>query len=94
MKQIDFISDGDGGSRRVVREVRDQRESVAQRKAELVLRLHELCRTPPDWVRSGSVQTTRRWLARQEKAAAVCKSARSSVNDLEMAIKNMEWRDE
>lgn len=71
------------------KDIRNQRDSVAEQKAELCLQLKRLVNTVPDSVRSGSIQNTRAWMARQEKAKKVLASSRSSVAELTDQIAQM-----
>jgi hypothetical protein len=71
------------------RDIRKQRDSVAERKAELCLELGALIRTIPPRVRDGSIQLVRRWRLEAEKAAKVAANRRSSVEDLTRAIATM-----
>lgn len=86
MSQIDWIGDTPS---KPFRDIRNQRPTVAERKAELALEIRTLALRPPPSVVNGSVQFVRRWRAVQEAAMKVSSNSRSSVVDLELAIKNL-----
>lgn len=69
---------------------RDTRDSVADQKARLSLRLHKLCQYCPDRVRNGDVFKTREWVMRQSNAKKVAAKVRASVNDMTVAIASLE----
>lgn len=71
------------------KDIRNQRDSVAEQKAELCLQLKRLGSTVPDAIRGGSIQQTRAWMTRQEKAKKVLASSRSSVAELTDQIAQM-----
>ena len=85
MTQFDWI----GGDKpaKPFRDIRNQRPSTAERKAELCLEIKALALRPPPSVINGSVQLVRKWRAAQEAAMKVCGSARSSIVELELAVK-------
>ena len=70
-------------------DIRNQRPTTAEEKATLCLQLKDLCQRCPPSVVSGSVQTTRQWLADQKKSLKVLNSSRSSVNELTTTIQAM-----
>lgn len=86
-EQIDFI--GGGAPTRARPELRNQRATISEQKAQLVLLLGRLCLSCPPSVRNGSVNLTRRWLEAQKRCKAVAGSTRASVTDLSLAIKEM-----
>ena len=61
------------------RQMRDTRDSVADQKARLSLKLHKLCQYVPQMIRSGDVYKTREWVMRQ-----------ASANELQMAVASLE----
>lgn len=65
------------------------REAVAEEKAVLVLQLHQLTRRPPPEIGAASVQTTRQWLHRLERARSVKGDTRASCRQLRDAIESM-----
>lgn len=72
------------------KDIRNQRSSTAEEKAELSLRLGRLINKCPASVVNGSVQITRQWLHEREQARKLVKSPRASVNELRSAITRME----
>jgi hypothetical protein len=72
------------------KDIRNTRPSVAEEKAQLCLALGEKVKRCPPSVASGSIQVTRAWVATQKAAIKVLKSSRSSVFDLQQAIKSMD----
>lgn len=87
-QQLDWV--GGGKPAKSFRDIRNQRPSTAERKAELALDIKRLALKPPASVISGSVQTVRAWRTAQEAAMKVAGSSRSSVVDLELAVKSLE----
>lgn len=71
------------------KDIRNQRPSTAEEKAQLCLVLGEKVKRCPPSVTSGSIQVTRAWVATQKSAIKVLRSSRSSVFDLQQAIKSM-----
>lgn len=72
------------------------RPTTEEEKAQLVLELHGLCLRIPDKIRSASTQLTsastqltREWMGHQKWACKVAANVRSSVSDLEIAIRCM-----
>lgn len=71
------------------RDIKNQRPSVAEQKAELCLILKDLVNKCPPSIASGSIQQTRAWVAAQQSARKKMNNQRSSVQDLTAAIANM-----
>jgi hypothetical protein len=71
---------------RPFKDIRKQRDSVAERKAELLLELGQLISKVPPAVRDGSIQVVRLWQSRRDAAAKVAGNRRSSIHDLTRAI--------
>lgn len=71
------------------RDIRNQRDSVAEEKAVLCMQLRELVTKAPPKVLSGSIQLTRQWVAAQAKAMKVLGSSRSTVPDLQTQVNTM-----
>lgn len=71
------------------KDIRNQRDAVAEKKAELCLQLSRLVAVVPASVRNGSIQITRAWIARQTKAKKVLANSRSSITDLTDAVAQM-----
>jgi hypothetical protein len=74
---------------RPFKDVRNQRPSIAERKAELLLELGALLNKVPLKVRDGSVQTVRQWQFTRAAAAKIAANRRSSIDDLTRAIGSM-----
>lgn len=72
------------------KDIRNTRESVAARKAELLMTLGGLIRKVPACVLGGGIQTTQMWAADQKAAAKVAASKTASVPDIEKAITTMQ----
>lgn len=85
MNQLDWV----GGTKpaKSFRDIRNQRPSTAERKAELCLEIKALALKAPPCVINGGVQTVRKWIAAQQQAMKVAGSSRSSVVELELAVK-------
>lgn len=67
-------------------DIRNQRPSIAEEKAKLVLQLKRMVDKPPQHVINGGIATVRNWVS----AAAECRKVmRASVGDLERAINRM-----
>lgn len=71
------------------RDIRNQRDSVAEEKAMLVLQLNELAKRVPASVNAGSTTLVRAWLAYQQRSLKVLKSMRSSRAELTTRIAQM-----
>lgn len=71
------------------KDIRPQRDSVAEEKAILCKQLGELCRTVPESIRSADIRRTREWVACMERAKKVLSSKRSSRVELQGAIEQM-----
>jgi len=82
--QIDWVSPVT--TPRPFKDIRNQRESVAEEEARLLLELGRLMRKAPASVNAGSVQKVRMWVAAVKSAQKVAGSARSSVPDISRAI--------
>ena len=88
-QQTDWIG-GDAVASTLSRPMRDTRDSVAERKALLSLRLHSLASYCPQAIRSADAFKTRQWAARQGAARKVAAKARVSVQELETAINSLD----
>lgn len=75
--------------RPVFKDIRPQRDYVAEEKATLCLQLGELCRKVPQSIQNGDIKSTREWLHACQQAKKVLASKRSSRNDLTIAIAQM-----
>lgn len=90
MKQIDFVGDLPEPDAPRFKDCKNLRPTIAEQKAELVLRIGTLCRKPPANVAHGSIQATREWVAAMKSAMAVAKKVRASVPELTAAVSSME----
>jgi hypothetical protein len=89
MKQIDWVNEGQE-PRKPFKDIRNQRDSVAEEKARLLLELGELInKAPPKLMTGGTVKEVREWKAAREAAAKVAGNRRSSVMEIGYQIKNM-----
>lgn len=70
-------------------DIRSQRQSTAEQKAQLCLTLKQLCDKPPHTVVNGGIATVRAWKTASEECRKVCAKASSSVPQLEAAINRM-----
>lgn len=76
------------------KDIRSTRESVAARKAELLMTLGALIRKVPACVLGGSIQITQAWAADQKAAAKIAGAKAASAPDIERAIATMQsWVD-
>lgn len=66
------------------------RPTIAEEKAELVLKLGKRINTVPESVKNGSVQVVREWRDARQKAAKVAGNQRASVQELQSAINSMQ----
>lgn len=87
--QIDWVGSVPGGQ--PFKDIRNQRPSVAEEKAEKALQLGRLCLAIPPQIKSGgSINKVRDWTKARNAAAKVAANKRASVSDLSAAISNME----
>ncbi len=88
--QVDWVGAA-AGEPSAFRDIRNQRASIAEEKAERALRLGRLCMSIPPAIRSGgSVNLVREWQQARSAAAKVAGNKRSSVAELDAAINNMQ----
>lgn len=73
----------------VFKDIRNQRYSVAEEKARLVHQLHDILKRVPDQIRNGDIKLVREWRAHWDTANKVCGNTRSSVQQLQTALKQM-----
>ena len=86
--QIDWIGAVDG--RPQFKDIRNQRASVAETKAQRVLELGRLIAAIPPHIKSGgSVNAVREWREARASAAKIAGSSRSSIAEITSAISNM-----
>lgn len=71
------------------RDIRNQRDSVAEEKAQLCGILNRMLRTVPESIRGASINKTRAYMADRDRCLKVLKSARSSRVELQGAISTM-----
>lgn len=92
MKQTDFVGNLPPEPPR--KDIRNTRPSVAEEKARLALELGRLLMAVPPEVRSGSINAVNRWKQVREAASKVAGAKRSSVQDLQYAIRSMQnWKE-
>jgi hypothetical protein len=73
------------------RDIRNQRPSTAEEKAQLLKILGELMNKVPDRIRSGgSIEEVRRWKLERGEVAKVAGNRRSSTHDIRSAINKMQ----
>lgn len=70
-------------------DIRNQRPSTAEQKAQLCLTLKRLCDKPPQNVVNVGIATVRAWKTASEECRKVCAKVSSSVPQLEAAINRM-----
>ncbi len=70
-------------------DIRNQRQSVAEQKAQLCLTLKQLCDKPPKTVVNGGIDMVRAWKSASAECRKVCAKTSSSVPQLEAAINRM-----
>lgn len=87
MIQIDFISGP--VYPKPFRKIRNMRPSASEQKAVLVLELHGLCLKVPESIKSASIGKTQEWMKLQKWACAIAAHSRSSIPDLERAIRSL-----
>lgn len=71
------------------KDIRNQRESVAEEKARLSLELNKLLKTPPRSLNGASVNRVREFFAEHARALKTLRSKDSSRNELQAAINAM-----
>lgn len=71
------------------RDIRNQRDSVAEERAELCAVLNRLTRSVPASIRGASINKTRAYMAERERCLKMLKSSRSSRTELLSAINTM-----
>jgi hypothetical protein len=86
MRQLDFVTDAED---RPFKDIRPQRDSVAEEKAVLCELIGERCRKPPPEIINGSVDATRDWLKRAKDAMKGVANKRASVHELTGALSRM-----
>jgi len=80
MNQVDFVGDLPPG--KPFKDIRNQRDSVAEEKAVLCKLIGERCNKAPQSVVQGYVQTVRQWQEARKKAMKVAGNKRASVSEL------------
>ena len=86
LNQLDWVG---GAPERKFKDIRNQRESIAEQKAHLCKRIGELCNKVPPKIANGSINITREWRATRDAAMKTAGSSRSSINQLEQALNSM-----
>ncbi len=74
---------------RPFKDIRNQRETVAEEKARLALELNKLCKVPPKSLGSASINQVRRFMADHANCMKTLKSKTASRNELQAAINVM-----
>jgi hypothetical protein len=69
-----------------LRDIGNQRESVAEEKARLCKRLNEILRSTPKRLNSASVNEVRAWKISHSESLKVLKSSKSSRQELQQRI--------
>lgn len=88
MSQIDFVGAPDPAP---FRDIGNTRDSTAEEKARLCLRLGNLIKSIPPRIKTGgSVNDVRQWRDDHAKSVKVAGNARSSTQELRSAISRME----
>jgi hypothetical protein len=87
MSQMDWV--GGGVAPRSLKDIRNQRSSTAETKAQLLLDLGALINKVPPQIMSAGIERTREWRAARDAAAKIAASSRSSIPDLTRAITSM-----
>lgn len=72
------------------KDIRNQRDAVAEEKATLCRLIGHACNRPPSTVVNGSIDITRRWMDARKSAMKVAGSRRSSVHELTSALSSMD----
>jgi hypothetical protein len=88
LKQADWVSEPQDS---VFKDIRRQRDAVAEEKAVICKLIGERCRKPPDSIVNGSVNATRDWLQAAKSAMKVAGNKRASVHELTSALSLMGW---
>lgn len=87
MSQIDWV--GGGVAPKPFRDIRNQRSSTAETKANLLLDLGKLINKVPPHIMAAGIKRTREWVAARDAAAKIAANPRASIPDLTRAIANM-----
>ena len=72
------------------RDIRNTRPSVAEQKAELCLRLSQMCRKVPPSICSADIKTTRNFVHHLGAAKKILAKKSASVQELQTAISQLE----
>ena len=91
MKQLDWVGDV---KEKPFKDIRNQRDAIAEEKARLCLLIKERCNKAPKSIMSGgSINEVSNWKRDREAALKVCSNKRSSAGDLEAALNSMaRWK--
>lgn len=74
------------------KDIRNQRESVAEEKARLVMELNALCKRPPQFLSTATIQTVRKWRIAHKAAQKILNGKDSSRAQLSTAIQSLkDW---
>lgn len=85
-EQLDWVG---GISPKEFRDIRNQRSSTAETKANLLLDLGRMINKVPPHIMAAGIERTREWVAARDAAAKIAASSRSSIPDLTRAIASM-----
>jgi hypothetical protein len=91
MSQHDMFGAADEpATQKPFRDIRNTRPTVAEEKAQLVMRLGLLINRAPPSINKGSINLVCAWKDARAAAAKVAANKRASVHELSAAISNME----
>jgi hypothetical protein len=88
MSQIDWV--GGGVAPKPFKDIKNQRSSTAETKANLLHDLGKLINKVPEQIMAAGIERTREWVAAREVAAKIASNSRASIPDLTRAIASME----
>lgn len=71
------------------KDIRNQKEAVAEEKAALCLELNKLCKTPPRSLGAASINSVRQWRATHASALKTLNAKDSSRQQLHAAINSL-----
>lgn len=87
MIQLDWVG---APARKPFKDIRNTNPTVAEQKAKLCLQIGGLCAVIPSEIKNGgSVNSVRRWKFCRDAALKVAGNKRSSITELEIALKTI-----
>lgn len=86
MSQLDFVGNLPQAT---FKDIRNQRESVAEQKARLCKQIGDICNKVPSQIANGSINQVRAWRLTRDSAMKTAGSSRASVHQLEQALNSM-----